>query len=107
MDLAGLPALSGPTSRGYTQVVQPRVPSDASPLAVLCLEAIAAAGLGSSISIRGAFGLSHYLPYRGTRDLDAWWTDAATPEARGRLIRAVEATLKTAGSPSRPGPGAR
>jgi len=74
------------------------MPPDASPHALLCLEAIAAAGLGSSISIGGAFGLSQYLSYRSTKDVDAWWTETATPEIRSRLIAAVEAALRTAGS---------
>lgn len=78
--------------------MQPRIPANSSPYARLCLEAIAAAGLGSSISIGGAFGLSHYLEYRTTHDVDAWWTDAATLNIRGRLVGVVEEALRTAGS---------
>jgi len=74
------------------------MPPDTSPFAVLCLEAIAAAGLGSSISIGGAFGLSQYLSYRSTQDVDARWTEAATSDVRARLIETVDAALRTAGS---------
>lgn len=74
------------------------MPANVQPYARLCLEAIAAAGLGGSISIGGALGLSHYLEYRTTHDVDAWWTDAATPDIRGRVVGAVEEALRTAGS---------
>ena len=90
--------LSGVSRGGYTRHVQPQIPANASPYARRCLEAIAAAGLGSSISIGGAFGLSHYLEYRTTHDVDAWWTDVATPDIRGKLVGVVEEALRTAGS---------
>jgi hypothetical protein len=78
--------------------VQPRKPANASPYARLCLEAIAAAGLGSAISIGGAFGLSHYLEYRTTHDLDAWWTDGATPDIRRRVVSAIEEAFRREGT---------
>jgi hypothetical protein len=74
------------------------MPANVQPYARLCLEAVAAAGLGSSISIGGAFGLSHYLEYRTTHDVDAWWTDAATPDIRRRVTDTVTEALKAAGS---------
>jgi hypothetical protein len=74
------------------------MPSAVSPHARSCLDAIAAAGLGSSISIGGAFGLSHYLEYRTTHDVDAWWTEAATPDVRRRVVDVIEDTLRGSGS---------
>ena len=67
------------------------------PHARSCLDAIAAAGLGRSISIGGGFGLSHYLEYRTTHDVDAWWTDAATPEVRRRVAVVIEDVLRRSG----------
>ena len=74
------------------------MPTNVEPYARLCLEAIAAAGLGSTVSIGGAFGLSHYLEYRATHDVDAWWTEAATPDLRRRVMETVAGALKTGGS---------
>jgi hypothetical protein len=73
------------------------MPANVQPLARLCLEAIAVAGLGGCVSIGGAFGLSHYLEYRTTHDVDAWWTGAATPDLRRRVVETVAAALETGG----------
>ena len=75
------------------------MPRNVSPYARLCLEAIAAAGLGSGVSIGGAFGLSHYLEYRTTHDVDAWWTDEATPDIRKQVVGVVEDAFRGAGMP--------
>jgi hypothetical protein len=74
------------------------MPSAVPPHARSCLDAIAAAGLGSVISIGGAFGLSHYLEYRTTHDVDAWWTETATPDVRRRLVVIIEEELRRSGS---------
>ncbi len=76
---------------------EPVRPSDVSPYARACLEALACTGLGRNVAIGGAFGLAHYLEYRPTRDLDAWWTDAATPEERARTLAAIEEALRPFG----------
>lgn len=73
------------------------MPSTITPHARPCLEAIAAAGLGRSISIGGAFGLSHYLEYRSTHDVDAWWTETATPDVRRQVVAVVEDVLRRSG----------
>lgn len=76
---------------------QPHRPAHLSEHAVACLQALAAAGLGEAISLGGALGLLHYLDYRPTHDVDAWWDAAATAEARQRVIQVIEATLRTFG----------
>ncbi len=58
-----------------------------------CLTALADPGLGETISVGGGIGLLHYLDYRTTHDVDAWWTDAATRSVRTEVIRVLEATL--------------
>jgi len=65
--------------------------------AELCLEALAAKGLGHKISLGGAFGLLHYLDYRQTHDVDAWWDPSASPEERRRVVEVIDAALRTAG----------
>ena len=59
----------------------------------VCLNTLADQGLGEAISVGGGIGLLHYLDYRTTHDVDAWWTDAATQPVRTEVIRVLEATL--------------
>jgi hypothetical protein len=65
--------------------------------AEICLRALAAQGLGTAISIGGALGLLHYLDYRPTRDVHAWWTPETTPQERQRVVQVIEETLKPFG----------
>ena len=55
-------------------------PSNIPGYADLCLKALAAAGLGEKVSLGGAFGLLHYLDYRPTYDVAAWWVPTATAQ---------------------------
>jgi hypothetical protein len=73
------------------------MPTTIPPHARPCFDAIAAAGLGRSISIGGGFGLSHYLEYRTTHDVDAWWTEAATPDIRRQVVAVIEDVLRRSG----------
>lgn len=77
--------------------VQPRRPSRLGECAEACLQALAQRGLGEKISVGGALGLLHYLDYRPTYDLDAWWEPAATEEARQAVIQTIETTLAAFG----------
>jgi predicted nucleotidyltransferase component of viral defense system len=47
-------------------------------------------------------GLLHYLDYRPTHDVDAWWTASATAEDQRQVIRAIEATLRVWGKVKTP-----
>jgi hypothetical protein len=62
-----------------------------------CLQALASQDLGGKVSLGGAFGLLHYLDYRPTHDVDAWWVPSATAEDQHRVIGAIEATLRPFG----------
>lgn len=73
--------------------MEPARPSHLSDLAEKTLQALASAGLGHTISLGGALGLQHYLDYRPTHDVDAWWSSTATPDDRERVLRTVEAVL--------------
>ncbi len=77
--------------------MKPRRPEDISSYAIRCLEALADAGLGDKVSIGGALGLLHYLEYRSTHDLDAWWVPAATAKDRASVITLIEQTLSSFG----------
>jgi hypothetical protein len=76
---------------------RPRRPAHLSDFAEKCLETLAASGLGDRISVGGALGLLHYLDYRPTHDVDAWWTNRATDKERQNVIQAIEETLRPFG----------
>ncbi len=76
---------------------EPVRPSHLSEYAEKTLAALAARGLGHVISVGGALGLLHYLDYRTTHDVDAWWNPAASPEDQERVLATVEAVLQPCG----------
>jgi hypothetical protein len=78
--------------------IQPQQPSQLSPYARACLETLVRAGLASCISLGGALGLFHYLDYRPTHDVDAWWSDAVTEGQKLAVVQALETTLSAFGS---------
>ena len=77
--------------------MKPRRPQHMPPYAEQCLEALVSNGLGDRVSLGGAFGLLHYLDYRRTHDVDAWWESAATQEERTRVVEAIQTALETDG----------
>ena len=77
--------------------IQSRPPKHIPEYAEACLQALAASGLGEKISLGGGFGLLHYLDYRSTHDVDAWWVPTATAEDRTKVINVLEATLEPSG----------
>ncbi len=76
-------------------------PTRISKWAVACLEAIAGEGLGTAISLGGALGLMHYLDYRETRDVDAWWSAGSSAAEKEKLLSVVEETLSSFGTVDR------
>src|SRR6185295_4142152 len=78
-------------------MVKPARPSHLSEHAEKALAAVAAQGLGHAISVGGALGLLHYLDYRFTHDVDAWWSPSTTAEDRDRVLRTIEAALQPYG----------
>jgi hypothetical protein len=80
----------------YTST-QPRRPTHLPDYAKVCLQALADQGLGNRISLGGAFGLLHYLDYRPTRDVDAWWVSSVTAEEQQRVLLTIEGALQATG----------
>jgi len=74
-----------------------RRPTHIPDYADVCLQALAARGLGKMISLGGAFGLLHYLDYRSTHDVDAWWSSSATTQDRNDVIHTIETALEPFG----------
>lgn len=64
----------------------------------LCLAALVAAGLGHTISLGDALGLLHYLDYRTTHDVDAWWLEPITSQEREQVAGVIEVTLQPFGA---------
>jgi hypothetical protein len=77
--------------------IQPRQPSHLSPYALACLNALVESNLAGCISLGGALGLFHYLDYRSTHDVDAWWSDSATDARRLAVVKLLETTLSAFG----------
>ena len=78
--------------------ISPKQPSRLSPYARACLDALVKANLAGRISLGGALGLFHYLDYRPTRDVHAWWSDALTEDQRREVADALEKTLSVYGA---------
>lgn len=77
--------------------ISPRQPKDLSVFARACLDALVRANFADRISLGGAFGLFHYLDYRQTHDVDAWWQETATESQRREVVNALENTLSAFG----------
>jgi hypothetical protein len=69
--------------------------------AKLTLERIAAHNLGDKLSLGGAIGLLHYLDYRPTHDVDAWWLTETTPTEQEAVLAVIEDTLAQFGQVKR------
>ena len=77
--------------------IQPRQPSYLSPFTRVCLDALVKAGLADRISLGGAFGLFHYIDYRSTHDVDAWWSESLREEEKQAVVQIIEGTLSDFG----------
>ena len=77
--------------------IQPQRPSNLSPYARACLDALVEAKLADRISLGGALGLFHYLDYRPTHDVDAWWSRPLTEGQKQEVTRTLETVLATFG----------
>lgn len=78
--------------------IQPQQPAHISPYAKACLGALVKANLAGQISIGGGFGLFHYLDYRATHDVDAWWAESLTEEQKNIVTQTLVMSLSSFGS---------
>lgn len=78
MDTSGLPAR----------------PAHLSTYAEACLQALARQGWGDKLSLGGGVGLLHYLDYRPTHDVDAWWDQDTPPHMRQAILEVIEDALR-------------
>ena len=89
------PALTGRDNQDVTPT--PKRPDNISEFAGACLESLSAGMLGERLSLGGAFGLSHYLEYRPTHDIDAWWIQPVPNEQKLRIVKTLEEALQVFG----------
>src|SRR5262245_8836466 len=64
----------------------PKIPENLHPLAREILEELRSNPEAEAIVIGGGVALQHYCEFRGTVDLDAWWSGGIRQETE-RLIR--------------------
>lgn len=72
----------------------PKPPGNLHPLSRELLESLAGHAEAAEIVIGGGVALSHYLEYRPTVDLDAWWHG----EPRADVVAFLEAAMQTLAS---------
>ena len=77
--------------------IRPQQPSNLSPYARTCLNALVDANLADRISLGGALGLFHYLDYRPTHDVDAWWSKPLTESQKQEVTHTLETILAAFG----------
>lgn len=69
--------------------VPPTRPSDLDPLTEAILDRLRQYPETQAIVLGGYLALKHYLDYRTTHDIDAWWATDAGPEVREEALACV------------------
>lgn len=72
----------------------PARPAHLSVYAEACLQALARQGWGEYLSLGGGLGLLHYLDYRPTHDVDAWWDKDTPPQTRQAILEVIQDALR-------------
>lgn len=80
------------------KTVRPHQPSNLPPITVVCLKSLVDAGIANRVSLGGALGLFHYLDYRLTQDVDAWWSEGLTQAEKQEVIDTVHRALDEFGA---------
>lgn len=80
------------------ETLRPQQPSHLSPYARACLDALVKAHLADRISLGGDLGLFHYLDYRPTHDVDAWWSESLKEAQKQAVVQTLETSLSNFGS---------
>ena len=73
------------------QNIRPKPPQNLNPFSRELLESLAGHAEAAEIVLGGGVALSHYLEYRETVDLDAWWRESPRPE----VLAFVEGAMKS------------
>lgn len=79
------------------QPLQPKTPKNLNPFSRELLESFAGHAEAAEIVIGGGVALSHYLEYRDTVDLDAWWRTEPREDVLAFVESAMQALAKKHG----------
>lgn len=74
--------------------MQPSRPKEIDPIADEMLAAFEGHPEAGSFVLAGYFALKHYLDYRPTRDVDAWWSMESLPPERAAAVELAKKTLQ-------------
>lgn len=75
----------------------PKVPSNINPLGTEVLQKLRDNPAMGELILGGGFALQHYLPFRDTDDIDAWWSDAPSEAALDAVRDAVKSVAEAHG----------
>ncbi len=74
--------------------LQPTPPSTLDPVAVAILQRLQAFPEASAIVLGGHFALKHYLDYRETHDIDAWWDISTSPSGQKAALEKIKEVMQ-------------
>ena len=94
--MSGAPRSAG--TMPLMRMARPRRPAQLPEYSEVCLRVLVEQGLAGKIAIGGGFGILHYLDYRATRDIDAWWAEDATSDDRRRVTEVIRSVLRSHGA---------
>jgi Nucleotidyl transferase AbiEii toxin, Type IV TA system len=80
-----------------TDAPSPKRPEDVSPFAVAFLHRLQSAAAAEQFVLGGYFALKHYLDYRQTGDVGAWWLAREDPQALAAARAAFAQTAEELG----------
>jgi Nucleotidyl transferase AbiEii toxin, Type IV TA system len=76
----------------------PEQPSDLDPLAAQILEQLRNQDAAAILVLGGYFALKHYLNYRQTKDIDAWWSKSSSLVERQEAIQLLRQAMIQVGA---------
>ncbi len=77
--------------------LSPQRPSQLPDYSEACLQALVEKGMAQHLSLGGGLGLLHYLDYRQTFDVDAWWAEDASTKDRRLVTDTLVSALQSYG----------
>jgi Nucleotidyl transferase AbiEii toxin, Type IV TA system len=77
---------------------EPQQPNDLDPLAAQVLEQLTNQGAAGILILGGYFALKHYLNYRQTKDIDAWWSKSSSLIERQEAVQLLRQAMTQVGA---------
>jgi Nucleotidyl transferase AbiEii toxin, Type IV TA system len=76
---------------------EPQQPTDLDPLAAQILEQLTNQSAAAALVLGGYFALKHYLNYRQTKDIDAWWSKSSSLGERQESVQLLRQIMMQVG----------